>query len=102
MEGIIIAIFASSGFWTLVLYFVQKKDRDKNATTAALLGLLHDRIYEICTEAILRGYTSFSEYDNVINLWNPYAALGGNGTGKVIFEEFSALPKQPPTEEDSL
>ncbi len=87
------ALFASQGFWALILYKVQKKEEKRDLGTKADLAILHDLVYRYCKVAIRRGHTSFDEFDNITELFNVYEELGGNGTGKKLYEEYCKLPK---------
>ena len=59
---------------------------------AALLALLHDRIYDLAESYIVRGWITLKELDNLTYLYTPYVRLGGNGTGKGLFEKCKNLP----------
>lgn len=86
---VIIAIFASSGFW---LFVGNKKDR-KSLQTELLLGLAHDRILSLGMVYIERGWISQDEYENLnVYLYKPYESLGGNGSAKRIMQEVDRLP----------
>ena len=54
-----------------------------------MLALLHDKVYYLSQKAILRGKIGFNELDNLIELYSAYAKLGGNGTGKELYEQAS-------------
>ena len=88
------AILASQGFWSFLIYKIQEKNRRNDLRVRADLVILHDLIYRYCKDAIIRKYTTFEEFDNVTELYGVYEQLGGNGTGKRLYEEFSELPKQ--------
>ena len=88
------ALFASQGVWSLILYQVQKKNEKKDLRTRADLAILHDLVYRYCCEAIARGYTGFDEFDDINSLYEIYTAIGGNGTGKKLYEEYCKLPKK--------
>lgn len=88
------AILASQGFWTYILYKAKQRDERHDLRRKADLVILHDLIYRYCQVAILRGYTTFSEFDNVTALFQVYEEIGGNGTGKKLYEEFCKLPKK--------
>lgn len=97
--SLVIAVFASTGFWTVINGVLQRRaDRKKSASskhgaiTSMLLGLGHDRIYDLCERYIERGYITTSEYDNLKYLFDPYVALGGNGTGIKLKEAVDKLP----------
>lgn len=89
---IIGAVFASTGFWTFLNNIVQDKRTKKSVERTALLGLLHDKVYFLCKEYIKKGYTTIEEYDNLTYLYTPYEKLGGNGTGKRLYEQVKGLP----------
>lgn len=88
------ALFASQGVWSLILYQVQKKNEMKDLRTKADLAILHDLVYRYCCQAIARGYTGFDEFDDISSLYEIYTAIGGNGTGKKLYEEYCKLPKK--------
>lgn len=86
---IVVAVFASTGFWS----WVQKLGERKDARTKMLLGLAHDRILSLCEEYLKRGYVSRAEYENLDKyLYKPYIELGGNGTVKHIKAQVDTLP----------
>lgn len=91
------AILASQGFWTYILYKAKQRDERHDLRRKADLVILHDLIYRYCQTAILRGYTTFSEFDNVTALYQVYKEIGGNGTGEKLYEEFCKLPKKQET-----
>ncbi len=93
MTGIITAVFASSGVWSIVLYLLQRWDSKKSADKKALIALLHDRIYEKCEKALVNKSIPMSEFKAISYLYEPYAELGGNGTGKALYEQVSKLEK---------
>lgn len=86
---ILITVIASSGFWA----FMQKKTDKQNAGEAMLIGLGHDRILYLGMLYIERGCITQDEYESLNNyLYQPYSALGGNGSAKRIMEEVDRLP----------
>ena len=93
MTGIITAVFASSGIWSIVLYLLQRRDSRKSAEKKALIALLHDRIYEKCEAAITKGSITMTEFKAISYLYEPYIELGGNGTGRTLYEEVTKLEK---------
>lgn len=85
----IIAIAASSGFWS----FVIKKAETKDVKNRLLIGLAHDRIQCLCMTYIRRGYITKDEYENLDEyLYKPYIELGGNGTVQRMKAEVDKLP----------
>ena len=90
---LILAIFASSGLWTLILYFVQKRDNKKDNLTKLVLGLAYREITQMCFEYIKRGSITKDEYEDLNKyLFKPYIANGGNGTAEKMFAEVEKLP----------
>ncbi len=85
---IVLAIFASNGFWQ---YLMNRKNK-KSAETELILGLAHDRIYDLCEKYIARGHIKTSEYDNLMYIYRPYHKCGGNGTGDKLIEKVDKLP----------
>lgn len=99
LTTILCAVFASSGFWTLIVAIVttkqarrQKETASEEAVRKLLLGLGHDRLYNLCEYYISRGYITPDEYDNLTYIYRPYKDAGGNGTGDRLFEAVCSLP----------
>lgn len=88
---ILLTIFASTGFWTFMSEIFKAKRSKNSVEREALLGLLHDRIFEYGHAYIERGEISVEEYDNFMSLYLPYEKLGGNGTGKKLKIEVDKL-----------
>lgn len=89
IASIVISAIASSGLWA----FIQKKMDKKDAKTQLLVGMAHDRIIWLGMTYIERGHITQDEYENLIRyLYEPYAALGGNGSAKRIVNEVNKLP----------
>lgn len=86
------AAFASSGLWTFINNVWQSRSKKKSAEQRALLGLLHDKVYYLSEKAIKKGSISREEYENLRYIYDPYIDMGGNGTGKRLFEEVNGLP----------
>lgn len=86
---IICSVLASSGFWA----FLMKRNDSKDVKTRMLIGLAHDRIMYLATEYIKRGYITMDEFENLNTyLYEPYEALGGNGSAKRVMDEVKRLP----------
>lgn len=87
--AIVASALASSGLWT----FVQKRMDRKDAKTRMLIGLAHDRIIYLGMTYIERGNITQDEYENLFTyLYEPYAAMGGNGSAKKVIDEVNKLP----------
>ena len=85
------AIFASTGFWAVVNQIYQNRSNKKSSSRAMLLGLAHDRIFAICKKALREGEISTDDYENLTYLYKGYKALGGNGTGELLYNNVSSL-----------
>lgn len=89
---IIVAVFASSGFWAFILALVNKILDKKNAKTQMLLGLGHDRIKFLCERYIAQKYVTTDDFEDLEKyLYTPYRKMGGNGTAEKLFNEVSKL-----------
>lgn len=69
----------------------------KNSTNLAKVsdGVMRTQRYYLqkdLTKAILRGWTTQNEFDELSKLYESYENLGGNGAIKHMFEKFLALP----------
>lgn len=83
------AVIASSGFWA----YLEKRNKNKSATSRMLLGLAHDRIISLGMKYIDRGWITQDEYENLYEyLYKPYEEMGGNGSAKRIMTEVNRLP----------
>lgn len=90
---IIVAVFASTGFWTFLTNRLQKKDTKESAESAMLKGLGHDRICYLGSCYIEQGHITREDYENLHDyLYLPYKKLGGNGTVDKIMKEVDNLP----------
>ena len=97
---IFLATLGSSGVWTLILYFIQRKDKRKDKEdeelknqSSMLLGLGHDRIVYLGTKYIENGSISDAEFENLNKyLYEPYVKMGGNGTAEKIMDDVKKLP----------
>lgn len=87
--AVLCTLLASSGFWALVMKYLDKK----SAKTKMILGLGHDRIIYLCGHYIERGSIMQSEYENLNKyLYEPYKEMGGNGTASRLMDEVRKLP----------
>lgn len=89
---IIVAIIASTGFWTFLTRQMDKKD-DNSPENQMLKGLAHDRICFLAEHYIERGYINREEFENLHDyLYEPYKRLGGNGTAERLMDAVAQLP----------
>ena len=95
----VITALTSSGFVSLILYFLQRRDRRKekedsieSAQAKMLLGLGHDRILSITDRLVKRGAITLKEKRNLEYLWKPYSSLHGNGDCEIGYKACQQLP----------
>ncbi len=87
------AIFASTGFWTFLIYMFKRRDKHISAEGRMLRGLAHDRICFLGASYIQQGYVTKDDYENLYDyLYVPYTELGGNGAVKKVMLEVEKLP----------
>ena len=89
---IVVAIFASTGFWEFLKEWWKAKNKKKSVEDELLLGIAHDRIHFLCKRYLQQGYLTTDDYDNLKSIYEPYKQMGGNGSGKKLFEACEALP----------
>lgn len=93
IQTIILAIFASSGFWAFLLAIVNKVVDKKSAKNRMLLGLGHDRIIALSEKYIAQGWISSDDFENLHDyLYIPYQKMGGNGTAEKLMRDVEKLP----------
>lgn len=86
---VVCSVIASSGFWA----HIQKKDTNKSATTALLLGLAHDRIITLGLTYTERGWITKDEYEDFMKYFvTPYSEFGGNGLAERVVDDVKKLP----------
>jgi len=96
-EAVLVAIIAGltgGGISQLIIFLIQRRDAKKaNPMADMLKGLGHDRITDLGTHYIQRGWITKDEFENLNDyLYKPYEELGGNGTAEKIMQEVRKLP----------
>lgn len=90
---IIVAIFASTGFWSVIQTWATNKSKSKTSEQKLILGLAFVQIVAKCEFYIKRGFIDTEEYKELSHyLFEPYAALGGDGTAQRLIKEVEQLP----------
>ena len=62
--SIVTAAFASTGFWSLIMYLIQKRDKHKDAMTRLMIGLAHERIMTLGDKYVKQGCITEDDYDD--------------------------------------
>ena len=90
---LVVAVFASSGFWTFLLAVVNKFLDRKSAKNQMILGLGHDRIVALCEKYIEQGWITAEDFENLHDyLFVPYKKMKGNGTAEKLMHDVEKLP----------
>ena len=93
ITAVILAIFASTGFWSFITYLTQSRHKKESAEAEMLKGLGHDRICYLGSKYIEQGYITKGDYENLHDyLYVPYKKLNGNGTAEKIMNGVKQLP----------
>lgn len=82
-------IFASAGFWAFICRMLDKK----SAKTQATLGICYLGVKMSCKMLLAKGWASPDEIEDLEKyLFEPYKALGGNGTAEALLNKVRELP----------
>lgn len=119
LVSIVATIFASSGFFQLLMLMYQSREKEKerkrleetqkklisvqdfNALCKCVTGIAMFRIAREAKRYIDKGYVTSEEYHTLKhNLYEPYVALGGNGLATKFMEEVEELPMHEGKKQD--
>lgn len=90
---IILAVFASSGFWLFVQTIYTSRKKKRSAEDRLLMGIGFSKIADLGMRYIERGWVTKDEYNDLDRyLFMPYKEMGGNGTAERIMEQVKKLP----------
>ena len=111
LVSITATVFASSGFFQLLMLIYQSREKEKerkrleetqkklidvqdfNALCRCVTGIAMFRIAREAKRYIDKGYVTSEEYHTLKhNLYEPYVALGGNGLATKCMQEVEELP----------
>lgn len=94
----ILSAITSSGVMSLIIYLIQRRDRqkdqenaNKSAQSRMLVGLGHDRIISLTDRYVRRGMITLKEKRNLEFLYRPYSDMGGNGDCKIGYDACQQL-----------
>lgn len=83
---------SSSGFWA----YAQSRSGSNSAQLELLIGIGYFTIQEECIRHLQAGYISREQYNDIYHhLYEPYQALGGNGTAQKMMVDLGNLPMVP-------
>lgn len=99
LTAVIVAVFASTGFWGLITAVWQahnaRKERESGdlaVIKAALLSVLYDKLYERSMRALRVGEITAEDRENIRQMLTPYENLGGDGLIHDLCERVEELP----------
>lgn len=99
LQELLIAVatgLVGSGGTGLIVFLIQRHDQKKGNAKKQMdmiLGIAHDRILWLGGKYIERGSISMQELDDFNKyLYEPYAAIGGNGSGETVWKRVNKLP----------
>jgi len=91
LGGLVISALFGAVVTALTVFFKRQK-----AVEEGLKALLKAEIRREYKELETKEYISIADLDNVEGLYEPYHAMGGNGTGTELVERIRNMPTTPP------
>ena len=89
---IVTVVFASTGFWTFLNSYIERKTRKRSDLEEGVLALLHDRIYELAKAYLAKCSISDGDHKNLDVMYKVYHKMGGNGTAEKLVRDVDKLP----------
>ena len=80
-----------TGVVSYLTYLMQNVNKLKNNYRKAVVVLLRNDLKALHKEYTTRGWISIDEYEEYSDLYQTYAALGGNGTGTRMKQDVDKL-----------
>lgn len=71
---------------------LQSINKQVSKITHSDLILMKDRILQICRYFLAKNYITMSARENLTDMYQCYQSLGGNGMGKLMYEQAMKLP----------
>jgi len=82
-------IFASAGFWSFITRILDKR----SVKTQATLGICYLGVKMSCKMLLAKGWATTDEIEDVEKyLYEPYKAMGGNGSAERLMNKVRELP----------
>ena len=104
---LLVAVAGCGGFWTYIEKRQAKRDDERKKETEedrairdAVKAMIRVEIIRESLRCIHYGSVSMEEADSLMELYEPYEKLGGNGNGKRLYEQAMALPRRTGREEE--
>lgn len=87
--GILMSVW---GVIALIARPIRTIRKQYNAVSQGMVVILHFRLNRECLRIQKKGYMTLGERQDLEDIYNAYAALGGNGTGHQMYMETIKLP----------
>lgn len=92
-------VFGSSGLSAIIVAILNHHWAKKRGTSTKLDALCEaqkvlmiDRVRDLGERYIIRGHITLDEKENLVEMYQAYKNLGGNGHLKTVMEEIDRLP----------
>lgn len=72
------------------------------AVNSGMVCILHNELRRANREYTTRGYCTYDEKEELTEMYETYAALGGNGTGAAAYKHCMELPEVPPSQNETI
>ena len=97
---IIVALLSSTGLWgylekkrKTVLDKIQKDQTETTNIKSLIVALARQQVQHACCMYIARGNITNYEADALLNIYEFYKSLGGNGSTEALINQTLALPR---------
>lgn len=98
----IIMSYAAQALYTAAVLLVgylwrslRSAQNDNQLIKDGVRSLLRDRLIHKCEKCIANGYCTTEYHDGIIEMYNDYHALGGNGAVTRLLNQVEELPHRP-------
>lgn len=89
---IVLAIFASTGFWNFLTTWLTTKKKRKTPVENMILALGRDKLLFLNKKYRKMGFIPEDDFETYNDLGDAYIGMGGNNLVKKGFEENRKLP----------
>lgn len=94
--GVILAVILGTWRWLSKVAHRKREARKKHnqAVCRALVALLKDRLYQAYLFHCGKGHADIDAREIVMEMYQEYKSLGGNGVMDDLYQKFLALPTE--------
>lgn len=93
IQNILTLVFSAVGAGLTIAYrSLSKRLKTQEHVRDGIVTVLHHMLYDACKHHLKKGYLADAEeMEEIAYIYRAYAALGGNGTGKELYERTMKL-----------